>query len=158
MSAEFIEECRREWKRLGVPEPAADDMAAELGADLDEAAADGVAATELLGEDAFDARRFAASWAEARGVVPAVRRGRSRLLVIPAMAVAAVVIAGGILLSTRATSKGQQARPPGAHPHHLAFARPGVVPVVVVSSSVVQSLPGSTSTLVEPAVQVHRAH
>jgi hypothetical protein len=32
--SEFIEECRREWKRLGVPDAAANEMAADLTADL----------------------------------------------------------------------------------------------------------------------------
>ena len=45
----FIEECRYEWKRLGVPDAMADEMAAELEADLAEAEADGVSAAEILG-------------------------------------------------------------------------------------------------------------
>ena len=36
---EFVEECRREWNRLGVPDPVANEMAAELEADLEEAEA-----------------------------------------------------------------------------------------------------------------------
>ena len=46
----FIEECRYEWKRLGVPDSMADEMAAELESDLAEAEADGVSAAEVLGE------------------------------------------------------------------------------------------------------------
>ena len=32
--SQFVEECRREWKRLGVPDPVANEMAADLAADL----------------------------------------------------------------------------------------------------------------------------
>lgn len=63
----FVEECRREWKRLGVPDLLAEEMASDLEADLAEAEADGVPAAELLGES--DPRRFAATWAGERGLV-----------------------------------------------------------------------------------------
>jgi hypothetical protein len=63
----FVEECRREWKRLGVPDLLAEEMATELEADLAEAEADGVSAAEMLGES--DPRRFAATWATERGLV-----------------------------------------------------------------------------------------
>jgi PASTA domain len=72
----FVEECRREWKRLGVPDSIADEMASELGADLEEASAEGVSAAEILGES--DPRRFAASWASARGLVHESERPRHR--------------------------------------------------------------------------------
>jgi PASTA domain len=74
----FVEECRQEWKRLGVPEGLAQEMALELESDLAEAEADGVSAAELLGES--DPRRFAATWARERGLVaeppPQKRRRR----------------------------------------------------------------------------------
>jgi hypothetical protein len=75
----FIEECRSEWKRLGVPESMADEMATELEADLAEAEADGVSAAEILGES--DPRRFAAMWAGERGLVsePAPAKKRQRV-------------------------------------------------------------------------------
>src|SRR5215471_21489433 len=63
----YVEECRREWKRLGVPDLLAEEMATELEADLAEAEADGVAAAEMLGESY--PRRFAATWARERGLV-----------------------------------------------------------------------------------------
>ncbi len=63
----FIEECRYEWKRLGVPDSMAEEMATELESDLVEAQADGVSAAEMLGES--DPRRFAATWARERGLV-----------------------------------------------------------------------------------------
>ena len=74
----FVEECRQEWKRLGVPDSLAQEMATELESDLAEAEADGVSAVELLGES--DPRRFAATWARERGLVsepaPQARRRR----------------------------------------------------------------------------------
>jgi hypothetical protein len=65
---EFVEECRREWKRLGVPDPIANEMAADLTADIQEAEAEGGSAEDVLGTSLFDPRRFAAAWAGARGV------------------------------------------------------------------------------------------
>jgi hypothetical protein len=67
---EFVEECRREWKRLGVPDPVSNEMAADLTADIEEAEAEGGSAEDVLGDSFFDPRRFAAAWAGARGVTP----------------------------------------------------------------------------------------
>jgi hypothetical protein len=64
----FIEECRREWKRLGVPDPIANEMAVDLTADIEEAEVEGGSAEDVLGNSLFDPRRFAAAWASARGV------------------------------------------------------------------------------------------
>jgi hypothetical protein len=94
---EFVQECRREWKRLRVPDPVADDMAAELTADLDEAAAEGGSPEEVLGRTASDPRSFAAAWAGERGLVPpqsltARLRRRSRL----PMAIAALTIVAAV--------------------------------------------------------------
>ncbi|HEY7422039.1 MAG TPA: hypothetical protein VH541_08510 [Gaiellaceae bacterium] len=75
MSA-YVDECRKEWKRLGVPELVAEEMATELEADLADAEADGVAAAELLGES--DPRRFAANWARERGLIPEPSAQRRR--------------------------------------------------------------------------------
>lgn len=74
----FVEECRQEWKRLGVPDSMAEEMATELEADLAEAEADGVSATEMTGES--DPRRFAAAWARERGLVtePEPKKSRKR--------------------------------------------------------------------------------
>jgi hypothetical protein len=55
---QFIEDCRREWRRLRVPKSTADDMAAELEADLAEARSDGTPPEELVGSDP---RSFAAA-------------------------------------------------------------------------------------------------
>lgn len=68
---EFVEECRREWKRLGVPDPIANEMALDITADIEEAEADGGSAEDVLGNSLFDPRRFAAAWASARGVTGA---------------------------------------------------------------------------------------
>lgn len=66
--SEFVEECRREWRRLSVPDAIANEMAADLEADLKEAEAEGASAEEVLGSGAFDPRAFAAAWAAERGV------------------------------------------------------------------------------------------
>jgi hypothetical protein len=68
--SDFVEQCRREWKRLGVSDPLAEEMATDLASDLDEAEADGVSAEELLGNSVFDPASFAATWAAERGVIP----------------------------------------------------------------------------------------
>ena len=108
--SDFVEECRREWKRLRVPDPVADEMAADLAADLKDAAADGVSAEEFLGTGADDARSFAAYWAAERGVVEP-RPGRDRLsgrsLVLGAIAASlsiAAVAAGIAILATPASA------------------------------------------------------
>ncbi len=75
---EFVEECRREWRRLGVPDPIANEMAADLTADIEEAEAEGGSAEDVLGSSAFDPRRFAASWAVARGVTGPLAPDRMR--------------------------------------------------------------------------------
>jgi hypothetical protein len=67
---EFVKKCRREWKRLRVPDAVANEMAADLEADLNEAEAEGASAEDVLGSGIFDARLFAASWAAERGVIP----------------------------------------------------------------------------------------
>jgi hypothetical protein len=48
---DFVEQCRREWKRLGVRGAVADEMAAELTADLEE----GASPEEVLGSDGWNA-------------------------------------------------------------------------------------------------------
>ncbi len=75
----FIEECRYEWKRLGVPDSMAEEMATELESDLAEAETDGISAAEILGES--DPRRFAATWARERGLVsdPPPKKSRKGL-------------------------------------------------------------------------------
>jgi hypothetical protein len=100
---EFLEECRREWRRLGVPDPVASEMAADLTADLEEAEAEGGSPEDVLGNAAFDPRRFAASWAVARGVtnppvppVPAVADRRTFWR--PPVSVALIALLGLVVL------------------------------------------------------------
>ena len=66
----------REWRRLGVPDPLAEEMAADLAADIKEAEAEGMPAEEYLGSSFFDPRSFAASWAGERGVIPAPHQAK----------------------------------------------------------------------------------
>jgi hypothetical protein len=107
--SEFLEDCRGEWRRLGVPDRIADEMAAELAADLEEAGAEGAAVEDVLGSDAFDAPTFAAAWAMERGVSARPRaNGRGVAarhgLVAAIGALALVAIAGALLLALASPS------------------------------------------------------
>ena len=100
----FVEECLREWKRLGVPDPVANEMAADLAADLAEAESEGASPEEVLGSGAFDPRAFAASWARERGIVPAPGPGgaaprtrRHRLLPVLVAAFTLLALVGAVL-------------------------------------------------------------
>lgn len=99
---DFVEECRREWRRLRVPDRVANEMAADLKADLDEAEAEGASAEAVLGREAFDPRSFAASWAAERGVVgplPArVDRLPRRSRLLAGVGVSAIVALIGVAL------------------------------------------------------------
>jgi len=115
--SDFVDECRQEWRRLGVPEAVANEMATDLTADLQEADAEGVSAEEVLGNAVFDPRSFAASWATERGVVPHTaapsggsvlveeRPNRGRMLAVMA-ALVVLAIAGAALLERAAHSVG----------------------------------------------------
>jgi hypothetical protein len=100
----FVEECRSEWRRLGVPDAVANEMASELDADLRDAEADGLAPEEVLGDGVFDARSFAVAWASERGVVPAPaappRRARRTLVAAVIGALALVALFAGIAVLT----------------------------------------------------------
>lgn len=102
----FVDECLKEWKRLGVPQAVSEEMAADLAADLREAEAEGASPEHVLGNGVFDARTFAASWATARGVVrPGVRAvsaARHSPWTLAASAVASLFLAVvGLALVTR---------------------------------------------------------
>ena len=107
---EFVEECRAEWRRLGVPDPIANEMATDLAADIAEAEAEGGSAEDVLGDSLFDSRRFAASWAGARGVTnppPAEPRRHWPVLVVAAAAAVVAVItlgAAALLVGHRSAS------------------------------------------------------
>jgi hypothetical protein len=95
----FVEQCRQELKRLRVPDPVANEMAADLAADLAEAEAEGVSPEEVLGSSAFDPRLFAAAWAAERGVIPSTppqeRTSQSRRPIV--LASTAALLASGLI-------------------------------------------------------------
>ena len=99
---DFVEQCRREWKRLGVRSAVADEMAAELTADLDE----GASPEEVLGSDAADPASFAAAWARERGVIPRRRRNPRVIVPVVAATLALATLAGAVLMLT-ASSPGK---------------------------------------------------
>ena len=108
----FVDECRREWKRLGVPDQIAHEMAEDLAADLEEAESDGASAVDVLGSGALDPRSFAATWATERGVVPArPSEGRSRrrasvaLAAFVTLAVIAMIGASIAILTTNSDAR-----------------------------------------------------
>jgi hypothetical protein len=125
--SDFVEQCRREWKRLGVSDPLAEEMAADLASDLRDAEAEGVSLEELLGSSAFDPRSFAATWAAERGIVPTratsqlSRRRPLLLTAFTALSAIALVVAAALLLTgepklTLATSGTRPPRLPGPLP------------------------------------------
>ncbi len=125
----YVEECRQEWKRLGVPDLLAEEMATELESDLAEAQADGVSATEILGES--DPRRFAASWASERGLVaeqaPQPKRRRRWILIVVglvALFLVAVIVAIVGLFAAASVSVDTSVRSPQPT---RAFALPNLV-------------------------------
>lgn len=135
---QFVEECRREWRRLGVPDPVANEMAADLTADLEEAEAEGGSPEDVLGNSAFDPRRFAAAWALARGVTGPPVSGRPSLW-RPSMAIALcavlgvlIVGAGLVLLVGRSSSSIAFAtRRITASPGPIRFFGPGPGRIVI---------------------------
>jgi hypothetical protein len=115
---DFVEKCRREWRRLRVPDVVANEMAADLEADLEEAEADGASPEEVLGNGIFDPRSFAAAWAAERGVIPpASSTGTQpkRPLVLAAIAALAVIAVTGAALAIFARS-GSVAMVPSPRP------------------------------------------
>jgi hypothetical protein len=103
---EFVDECRREWRRLGVQDPIANEMAADLTADIEEAESEGGSAEDVLGNSAFDPRRFAGSWAVARGVTAppasaALRRRWPALVIGIAGCAALLAVVGAVLVGGR---------------------------------------------------------
>ena len=132
--SEFVAQCRREWRRLGVAGPLAEEMAADLTSDLEEAEAEGVSAEEYLGASASDPRSFAASWASERGIIPAPpsrEQGRRRPLALVAFtAFAAITVIVAALLLATGEPKLSLARttpPPGAR--RTVVSTSGAAPV-----------------------------
>jgi hypothetical protein len=103
----FVKECRREWKRLGVADSVANEMAADLQADLEEAEAEGASIEDVLGSSAFDPRSFAAAWAAERGVIgPSTTAAKParRLIVLGTIVAAAVAVIGAAIAFLPTTS------------------------------------------------------
>jgi hypothetical protein len=104
---DFVEQCRREWRHLRVPDAVANEMAADLEADPAEAEADGASPEEVLGNGVFDPRSFAASWAAERGVIPPASSPGAqakRPLVLAAIGALAVIAITGAALAIFARS------------------------------------------------------
>jgi hypothetical protein len=130
--SDFVEQCRQEWRRLGVADPLAEEMAADLASDLEEAEAEGVSAAQYLGSMASDPRSFAASWATERGIIPAPPsreegRRRPRPLVAFTTLAAITAIVAALLLATgepklALTSRSHLPTPPGAGTVHRVQA------------------------------------
>lgn len=126
---DFVEQCRAEWRRLGVPDELAEEMATDLTADLAEAAAEGVSAEEFLGSSVLDPRAFAASWAGERGIVPEPprrKRARRRPLALVAFTVVAAIVLvfaalGLVTGQPKAMLTSTLSRAPG---HHLPSPAP----------------------------------
>ncbi|HEY1479185.1 MAG TPA: hypothetical protein VGF46_04115 [Gaiellales bacterium] len=120
--SDFVDQCRREWRRLGVPPDLADEMAAELASDLEEAEGEGISANDLLGSrSSSDARSFAASWATERGIIPSalgsakVHRRPLVLIAFTAVAAIALLFAALALLTGQPQVSVDAARATGAH-------------------------------------------
>jgi hypothetical protein len=125
--SDFVEQCRREWRRLGVPDPLAEEMATDLASDLREAEAEGVSAEELLGSSAFDPPAFAATWAAERGIIPRPRSQPPRrrplsLMAFTAIAAIALIVAAALLLTGEPKLTLRTSRAP----HALSPLPPGV--------------------------------
>ncbi|MFI8992484.1 hypothetical protein [Streptomyces sp. NPDC053542] len=71
MALDTVGQARRVWRRLGVPEQAAQEMAEELSADLAAAAADGRTAEDYVGGDIA---ALARTWAAERGLIRSRKR------------------------------------------------------------------------------------
>jgi len=132
--SDFVEQCRREWERLGVPDQVANEMAADLAADLAEAQEDGVSAEEVLGTGVFDARSFALSWATERGVIPSAPQPQQSASRKPAILVGLATftvmgLIGAVLTALRVHESVAVARPtrlpfaPPVHPDAVIVQR-----------------------------------
>src|SRR6516165_8945311 len=131
----FVDECRKEWSRLGVPEAEANEMAGDLEADLAEAKAEGVSPEEVLGNGYFNPKSFAASWAASRGFVRPTRpaRGtiqvRTLVLALGALVAAAFVALGlAFLFGTPVVSRNVSAAPFALHLRRPPFQSQVVTP------------------------------
>jgi hypothetical protein len=134
--SDFVEQCRAEWRRLGVPDPLAEEMAGDLAADLSEAEAEGVSAEEFLGGGSvFDPTTFAASWAAERGIIPTppargdVRHRPFVLVAFTALAAITVIVSALLLVTgepklSLATSRTTPAGTSRSAVHSVSAAAP----------------------------------
>jgi hypothetical protein len=136
---DFVEECRSEWRRLGVPDQVAAEMAADLAADLAEAEAEGVSPEEVLGSGAFDPRSFAAAWAAERGVIghsPPRTGARSRPSLLAAaigtVAVALAIVGAVLLIADSSSVSGTLALPASDASTAAIWVRPDTGPLEVI--------------------------
>jgi hypothetical protein len=133
--SEFVEECRREWKRLRVPRPIADEMADDLAADLQEAEADGASVEEVLGSGASDPRAFAAAWASERGIIPRRRTQgirRPRLLTVVLLLLVALVVAAAVGVVAMLAASGNSQAPRSI----VATISPSLVPGGIIGTAI----------------------
>jgi hypothetical protein len=154
--SKFVEECRREWRRLRVPDSLAKEMAADLTADLEEAKAEGASVEDVLGSSAFDPRSFARSWAASAGVIQASTTppdGSSRRwLPLAALVASAIAVIGAlVLILPIASGHGLTVRP--APPGNPALLAPptGTSPVYLHALGVlvlIVGIVGMVATLV----------
>jgi len=147
---EFVERCRGEWRRLGVPDPVADEMAAELAADLEEAEAEGASAEEVLGAGA-DPGAFASAWAAERGVIqrpPPNGHGLRRGWRMPAaiLALTLIAVVGAVLVIVVSASPGGQtfSLPPAPRALDVAITPDGQT---IVEGALWVTRYGSTTTI-----------
>ena len=122
----FVDECRREWRRLRVPSELADEMASELEADLAEADS----LEELLGTAPVDASSFARNWATERGVAKATGGKRSLVPALLATLALAATIAGAALTIHEANRDSG----PRQKPIAVRFAPSQRTPTLVVAA------------------------
>jgi hypothetical protein len=161
---DFVEQCRREWKRLRVPDAVADEMAADLAADLREAESDGISGAEVLGTGASDPRSFAAAWAAERAVIPPPRwtaRAPRRVLLLAAVTALTVVTAVGAALVVFASPHASEPavafhviQPPANVPIRVRIDPPSVTggAVWVARDGIAMRTPANDSR-----VEIHRA-
>jgi hypothetical protein len=86
-----VRECRKTWRRLGVPRAIADEMASEIEVDIAAAAAEGESPLAVVGHDP---PAFAVAWATERGVV----RARLRLALTTSAALLGAIPGVGFAL------------------------------------------------------------
>ena len=103
---DFVEQCREEWRRLGVPDPLAEEMAGDLLRDLREAEAEGIPLRSTSCSSAFDPpivrRRVGSRTRNHPGIAHSAQRTLRRpffLAVFTALAALMLIVAALLLLT-----------------------------------------------------------